>query len=54
MHLDFDMGRYGLFVWGSWGITALGLAVIVVRAELRRRNWSLRAKALTPPESDPS
>jgi heme exporter protein CcmD len=24
--MDFDMGKYGLFVWGSYGLSFLGLA----------------------------
>ncbi len=35
--LDLDMGKYGLFVWGSYGASALGLLGLVV--------LSLRARA---------
>jgi heme exporter protein CcmD len=27
--MDFDMGKYGLFVWGSYGLSFLGLAGLV-------------------------
>lgn len=37
MHLDLDMGRYVLFVWGSYGLSALALAALTV--------LSLRARA---------
>lgn len=37
--LDLDMGRYGLYVWGAWGATALGLAVIALRAVAASRRW---------------
>jgi heme exporter protein D len=39
MHLDFDMGKYGFFVWGAYGASALaigGLIVASVRARLVR------------------
>lgn len=35
--LDFDMGKYVLFVWGSYGASALALIGLVV--------LSLRARA---------
>lgn len=38
--LDFDMGKYGLFVWGSYGASALaliGLAVLSLRARSKAK-----------------
>ncbi|ESQ86444.1 hemagglutination activity protein [Asticcacaulis sp. AC460] len=35
--LDFDMGKYGVYVWTSYGVTLLGLAGLIA--------WSLRAHA---------
>ena len=37
MHLDLDMGKYVVFVWGAYAATALGLIGLVV--------LSLRARA---------
>jgi heme exporter protein D len=28
--MDLDMGKYGLFVWGSYGLSLLGLGALVV------------------------
>jgi heme exporter protein CcmD len=39
-HLDWDMGKYGLFVWGSYGVSFLALGALVVASLLiqtRRR-----------------
>lgn len=40
MHLDLDMGKYGLFVWGAYGISVLaiaGLILVSLRAQAQRR-----------------
>ena len=29
MHLDFDMGKYGVYVWGAYGATFIGLVGLV-------------------------
>lgn len=44
MHLDFDMGKYGVFVWGAYGASALAIGGLVL-ASLRVR--MLRLKRLT-------
>ncbi|QLQ12609.1 MAG: heme exporter protein CcmD [Brevundimonas sp.] len=54
MPMDLDMGRYGVFVWGSWGVTALGLAVIIVRSWLRARTWARQDVARAMSETTPS
>lgn len=28
--MDLDMGKYGLFVWGAYGLSLLGLGALVV------------------------
>jgi heme exporter protein CcmD len=38
--LDFDMGKYGFFVWGAYGATALGLMgliLLTLRAHAERK-----------------
>ena len=39
---DFDMSPYGFYVWGSYGISAVVLIGLAVRAWLagRPRRWS--------------
>ena len=40
MHLDLDMGKYGLFVWGAYGasfIALVSLTLVSLRAHAVRR-----------------
>nr|WP_314433576.1 heme exporter protein CcmD [uncultured Brevundimonas sp.] len=37
--LDLDMGRYALFVWPAWGVSALVLTALIVRAFAASRRW---------------
>jgi heme exporter protein D len=51
---DLDMGAYAAFVWPAWGISALVLGALVVRAVRAARRWSrdlaaLEATAATDP-----
>lgn len=48
--LDFDMGKYAVYVWPAWGISAVVLAALAVRAVTAARKWSAELKRL---ESDP-
>jgi heme exporter protein D len=32
----FNMGGYGFYVWGSYGVTAIAIAIEVVTARARR------------------
>jgi len=48
--MDFDMGKYALYVWGSYGATALatgGLVVLSLRAHAawRKQLENLQAVA---------
>lgn len=36
---DFDMSPYGAYVWTSWGITAVVLKALCVRAFVSARKW---------------
>jgi len=38
--IDLDMGSYAAFVWPAWGISALVLGALVVRALRAARRWS--------------
>tara|TARA_R110002051_G_scaffold59317_2_gene108713 strand:- start:1040 stop:1216 length:177 start_codon:yes stop_codon:yes gene_type:complete len=38
--IDLDMGRYAAFVWPAWGLSALVLGALVVRAVCAARRWS--------------
>ena len=44
--LDFDMGKYAAYVWPAWGISAVVLAALCVRALIAARRWKAALKAL--------
>lgn len=44
--IDLDMGRYAVFVWPAWGISAVVLAVLAARALIAARRWSAELKRL--------
>ena len=37
--LDLDMTPYAAFVWPAWGVSALVLVVLTVRAVIASRKW---------------
>ena len=37
--LDLDMTPYAAFVWPAWGVSALVLAALVVRAIIASHRW---------------
>jgi len=44
--IDLDMSPYSAFVWPAWGISALVLAALAVRAVMAARRWSAELKRL--------
>ena len=44
--IDLDMGAYAAFVWPAWGISAVVLAGLALRALLAARRWSAELKRL--------
>jgi heme exporter protein D len=44
--LDLDMGAYAAFVWPAWGISAVVLAALAVRAIVAARRWNAELKRL--------
>ena len=54
--LDLDMTPYTAFVWPAWGVSALVLIVLTVRAVVASRKWKrelarLEADKVTHPEA---
>ncbi|WP_428153145.1 heme exporter protein CcmD [Brevundimonas sp.] len=54
--LDLDMTPYAAFVWPAWGVSALVLTALTVRALIASRKWKrelakLEADQGTPPEA---
>ena len=37
--LDFDAGKYAVFVWPAYGLTALAFAWMVSDSLIRARRW---------------
>lgn len=44
--LDLDMTPYAAFVWPAWGISAIVLSALVVRAVSASRRWKAELKRL--------
>lgn len=44
--IDLDMGAYAAFVWPAWGISALVLAGLALRALASARRWNRALKQL--------
>ena len=44
--LDLDMSPYAAFVWPAWGISAIVLSALVVRAVSASRRWKAELKRL--------
>ncbi|MFN6982007.1 MAG: heme exporter protein CcmD [Brevundimonas sp.] len=52
--LDLDMTPYAAFVWPAWGVSALVLAALVIRAVIASRRWKrelARLEADAPSEA---
>jgi heme exporter protein D len=47
---DLDAGRYALFVWPAYAVTALVFAVLILDSLLRARRWKRAASAAAPDE----
>jgi heme exporter protein D len=45
---DFDAGRYAVFVWPAYAVTALVLAGLIIDSLLRARRWRREAEAGRP------
>ena len=43
---DLDMGAYAAFVWPAWGVSAVVLAALAVRALITARRWHAELKQL--------
>lgn len=50
---DLDMSPYAAFVWPAWGISAIVLAALVVRAVAASRRWKRELARLEGPGEDP-
>jgi heme exporter protein D len=44
--LNLDMGRYAIFVWPAYGVTAVIFAGMIIDSLARARRWRRRAEDL--------
>jgi len=45
--IDFDVGKYGAFIWPAYAITALTFVVLIGTALNHARRWKKRAEELS-------
>jgi heme exporter protein D len=45
--IDFDVGKYGAFIWPAYVVTALTFAVLIATALSHARRWKKRAEELS-------
>lgn len=50
---DLDMSPYGAYVWTCWGITAVVLAALCVRAFVSSRHWKRELARLEAARKNP-
>jgi len=50
---DFDAGKYAVFVWPAYGLTALLFALIVADSLARARRWKRAVLAREQAAADP-
>jgi len=49
---DFDAGRYAIFVWPAYAVTAIVFAILILDSLLRARRWRLAVEAAKPETSE--
>jgi len=49
---DLDMSPYAAFVWPAWGISAVVLGAVVIRAVAASRKWKAELKRLESHDMD--
>lgn len=52
MHLDFDMGKYGFFVWGAYGASVLAIGGLILASVRARLTGLRRLTALQDAQKD--
>jgi heme exporter protein D len=44
--IDFDVGKYGAFIWPAYAVTALTFLVLIAASLNHARRWKKRAEEL--------
>ena len=52
--LDLDMTPYAAFVWPAWGVSALVLIVLTIRAVVASSKWKRELARLEPEQTSSS
>lgn len=48
--MDFDMGKYALYVWGSYGATALAIGALILLSLRAHAKWKKQLETLQAAE----
>ncbi len=48
-----DLGKYAVYVWPAYGLSALVIIAMLVQSLVRARRWRLAAER-APPRRDPA
>ena len=46
MHLDFDAGKYAVYMWPAFGITAIAFAWMIIDSLVQARRWKRELERL--------
>jgi len=46
MHLDFDAGKYAVYMWPAFGLTAIAFAWMIVDSLVQARRWKRELERL--------
>ena len=53
MHLDFDAGKYAVYMWPAFGITAIAFAWMIVDSLVQARRWKRELERLQAQAGEP-
>jgi heme exporter protein D len=53
MHLSFDVGRYGAYIWPAFGLSALVLGGLIVQSLVSAARWKRELARLQAGEDKP-
>jgi heme exporter protein D len=48
LHITFEVGRYGPYIWPAFGLSALVLAILIGHSLAAMRHWRREVERLQP------
>jgi len=54
MTLHFEAGKYALYLWPAYGLSAVVIAALIAEAVLKARYWSRKTEALDGKSATPA